>query len=840
MKRLSMCLGVVLGIFISHDAYASSIQAHNPETIFARACGSCHGAKGLGGVSWVKNNPADQRIAPQIAGLAAATIKVRVRSGADNAAMPGFGVQEITDAELDALATFIQSNPSGVPTPTQPSGKEIVLNILDADPWYTDGGKDNKADPFKDVRRVVLQPDQYLKVINTGRTWHTFTNATLGKDSGFIGYAGNYKKKKKDLDQKVKAGMGFYYADQTSGLTAGCNKYICKIHPYMTVEVCTAGNTPKGPNDVLGLTRAHKHPLGLPSVPGIGDEVWVSTQSQEEIGEKTTKVKNKSVKDFDGAYQVINTSNWNVTRIPNVGNNPHNAWPRHTPTRDIVISTNWHDNRLSLMDASTKTVVNEFRSGAANAHVMVTPGSENRDSWFVSHMGGVAMAEISAELLEAGLNPNISLLRGKAGPHGLWFCDDENHFIVADTFNNSTSIFDVDFGHMAATATGGTNPLATGIQNGLGTGGCTRGVATNAATADLSIYDIDPTFAIPHLDHNTTWSAVPTNGAYKNAAGNLSIRVTEPGADLVTPHPLAASPETIEQKRWAHLPIQSPVSPADATTHGRFVVTANKASFNVLITGLDSITGLPWGSFMVPAGLGAHGVTFGKKSRCDTNHDGVEDTDAHYPEVVCYYAYVTNTFEDYIGVYDMEKIDINDDKVNNNPSGVGMQNPGSALLAEQVYLEGGAVQAVITLDPGIATLCGSVLDCGTGPTGGTYVSNLPIGVLCPDCRSGVHVGDIPLILTTGAPLAGPAGDPAIADSLTNNGAKSKYAYLKEPVWVDTMTVGCVLAANNCDNTPFESGEVGNLNTEVTLDLELGTNTGAQGIVVRPASAPWTP
>ncbi|MBZ0158555.1 MAG: hypothetical protein K8G79_00140, partial [bacterium] len=65
-------------------------------------------------------------------------------------------------------------------------------------------------------------------------------------------------------------------------------------------------------------------------------------------------------------------------------------------------------------------------------------------------------------------------------------------------------------------------------------------------------------------------------------------------------------------------------------------------------------------------------------------------------------------------------------------------------------------------------------------------------------------------------------------------------YLKEPVWVDTMTVGCVLGANDCDNIASEGTEVGNLNTEVTLDLELGTNTGAQGIVVRPASAPWTP
>lgn len=836
MKRLLIYLVVAIGILIGQDAYASSVQTQDPATTFARACATCHGAKGLGGVSWVKNDPSDKREAPQIAGYTASNIKVQVRHGSENAAMPGFGIQEITDAELDALATFIQSNPSGVPTPTKPSGKEVSLYILDADPWFTDQGADKAADPFHDVRRVVLRPGQHLKVINTGRTWHTFTNAALGKDSGFIGYAGNYKKKKGDLDKGVGAGKGFYYADQTTGLASGCNKYICKIHPYMTVEVCTAGNTPKGPNDVGGLTRAHKHPLGLPPVPGIGDELWVSAQSQEEVGEKTTKIKDKSVNDFDGAYQVINTGTWNVTRIPNVGNNPHNAWPGRTPTRNVVIATNWHDNRLSLMDADTKTLISQFRSGATNAHVMVAPGPSNSDAWFVSHMGGSAMAEISAELLEKGKDPNIGISRGAPGPHGLWFCDDENHFIVADTFNNSASLYDIDFGNLATTATGGTNPLATGITNGVGAGGCTRGVAANAGTADLALYNITPASGVDfNLDRDTTWSEAPAAGLRKNAAGNLAARVIDPGTDMATPHPLLPATETIEQKRWAHLPIQSPVSPPDATTHGRFVVTANKASFNVLITGLDPITGLPWGSFTVPAGLGAHGVTFGKKSMCDTNHDGIEDTAAS-PSVICYYAYVTNTFEDYVGVYDLEKIDINNNRANDNPSSpaVGMQRPGSALLAERVYLEGGAVAAVAHLDPGIAALCGSVLDCGTGPTGGTYIANLPIGVLCPDCSSGVHVGDIPLTLTTGAPLAGPAGPGR------HTGAGSKYAYLKEPVWVDTMTVGCALGANNCDNTPFESGEVGNLNTEVTLDLELGTNTGAQGIVARPASAPWTP
>ncbi|MCZ7626691.1 MAG: hypothetical protein M5R38_13725 [Candidatus Methylomirabilis sp.] len=130
------------------------------------------------------------------------------------------------------------------------------------------------------------------------------------------------------------------------------------------------------------------------------------------MGEKTTKIKNKSVKDFDGAYQVIHTATWGITRIPDVGNNPRNAWPGHTPTRDIAISTNWHDNRLSLMDANAKTLISQFRSGATNAHVMVAPGADNRDDRFVSHMGA-ATAAVSAELLEAGHDPNIGLLRGR-------------------------------------------------------------------------------------------------------------------------------------------------------------------------------------------------------------------------------------------------------------------------------------------------------------------------------------------------------------------------------------------------------------------------------------------
>ena len=52
--------------------------------------------------------------------------------------------------------------------------------------------------------------------------------------------------------------------------------------------------------------------------------------------------------------------------------------------------------------------------------------------------------------------------------------------------------------------------------------------------------------------------------------------------------------------------------------------------------------------------------------------------------------------------------------------------------------------------------------------------------------------------------------------------------------MNTMTVGCALAANDCDNIAGEGAEASNLNQQVTLDVELGINAGAQGIVVRPA------
>ncbi|MGE0464479.1 MAG: c-type cytochrome, partial [Vicinamibacterales bacterium] len=233
--------------------------------------------------------------------------------------------------------------------------------------------------------------------------------------------------------------------------------------------------------------------------------------------------------------------------------------------------------------------------------------------------------------------------------------------------------------------------LASSVFSGYGPGGCARAYSNNAGTASISVYDIDPVAGT--IARNTR--VVPPH--LRDAAGNLKLRDT-----------------SLSPVRWVSMPIQTPVSPPDATAHGRYMVTANKGSFNVSITALE-VRGDPTAIYTFPAGLGAHGVTFGRKARCD---DGSS---------TCYYAYVTNTFEDYVSVYDLERV-----------STAGP--PGSAT--EQVSLAGYGAQALCKRQACV----------------------VPITTFCPDCRHGAHVGDVPLRLTT----------------------TSKYTLLKEHVWIDAL------------------------------------------------------
>lgn len=689
--RTCSILAVVLGVAgWASPARASETQSQPPEKIFAASCSTCHGARGEGGTSWVTGMKA-----PTIGPLAipADAARTIIRDGSHNnilpgynGAMPGFGRAEITDEELDRLLVFISSTcQHGCPAPARPAGSEVTLDILDADPWFSDKGGDDAADPYDDHRRVVLTANQYLTVTNTGRTWHTMTNAAAGKDSGFIGYSGN-----------LGAGTGYYYATQGADLEPGCHRYMCKLHPYMQFEACTAGHQP------MELTRASKVPLEVPAGAGSG-EIWVNVQSQEDGPQD----------EVDGAMQVIDSSTWSVTNyLGGVGNNPHNAWPgAGSDGGSYVLTANWHDNSVTLIDADAKTVLQTVPFGAAPAHVQVTPGAGSR--WFVTVMGGSAVQEVDLMKLKAGKDPIVGVpIRGEFSPHGIWFCDDGDHFLTANTLSNTLSLYTVSGRVQQAFAgTGGTTPLASSVFGGYGVGGCARGYSNNAGTPSVSVYDINP------LEGTVVRNTAVVPSHLRDDAGNLKLRDT-----------------SISPVRWVSMPIQTPVSPSDATAHGRYMVTANKASFNVSITALNA-KGDPTAIYTFPAGLGAHGVTFGRKARCD---DGTP---------VCYYAYVTNTFQDYISVYDLERV---------SSSG----EPGTAT--EQVSLEGYGAQA----------LCKQP------------ACRVPITTVCPDCRDGAHVGDVPLEITT----------------------TGKYTFLKEHVWIDPL------------HAPLD------------LALDLTINTGAQGIV----------
>ncbi len=712
---------IVAGLPLS-TAHALQAPPRTPAKIFAAACATCHGADGLGGPSWVDSGSWAPRVAralPSPQPLVEDAFRFTIRNGpymggGFNFRMPSFGHAVLSDVELDLLVTWLLyaapiggADPLlGVPPPPTPAGHQILVEILDEAPWYRDDASDVR-DASIDRRRVVLSAGDYIKVVNRGRTWHTVTNREFGKDTGFIGYANNIP------GQDV----GYYYLE-LADLQAGAWKYFCALHPYMQLEIVTPGFNP------TPLTHVSKVPLPLPKRKGVG-EIWVGLQTYANPGA------------LNGAVDVIDSSHWTNTHIDNVGNNPHNGWLGTARDgmgvlRNVAAYANWHDVTVTVLDADTKQVVGNAPMGAAGAHIMTAPGRLNPDGsnrWFLTLMGSNRVQEFDPFLALAWQSPTSPAIGQSSGttgtpafsPHGLWFLDDGEHFMTANTLSRSASLYSVSrrwadsdgrFGYGAQVAevdTGGVSPLAASIFN-TGSPGTTnyRGYTNNAGTDDISVYTIDATIGAESV------TRVPLPAPLGNAAGNLALT------------DMNAMP-----MRWAHMPIQCAISPPDATTHGRFMVVCNKASFNVNIVPLDA-TGMPTGIYTFPAGLGCHGITYGRKRFADT-------------ERVAYFAYVTNTFENYVSVYDLEKLDrlIRLDEVGMAPAAF---QPGAAN--EQVLVEGYAANLLLGQPSGF----------------------VPVTVFSPDARGLVHVGDVPL--TTPA-VAGPR------------------CYLQEHVWVDVPGYGMV-------------------------------------------------
>ncbi|MBV6504446.1 MAG: hypothetical protein AKCLJLPJ_02593 [Fimbriimonadales bacterium] len=728
-RATSLLAGGILALAISpallrNRADGSSAGASDslrpPAKIFAASCATCHGANGLGGhPSWTMPS----RIAPRIARgfgsrnysleenykFAVRNGKWRPGTGFTNA-MPAFGLNEISDAELDALLLWMiyaaplgESDPTnGVPPPDKPAGREIRLEIRDESPWFIDDGTDNR-DPFSDPRRVVLSPGEYIKVVNVGKTWHTVSNTVEGVDTGFIGNALNIP------GQDV----GYYYLE-IQDLLNGAFKYFCKLHPYMQVEIVTPGTDP------LPLTWASKTPIPPPASPGMG-EVWVGLQTYQNPSGQ------------DGAVNVIRASDWSRVLIPNVGNNPHNGWygraiDTNGTHREVALFASWHDVGVTVVDANAKTILGSFPIGAAPAHVITAPrrpdANTKADRFFVTLMGSNKVQEVRPLLdLRAGAPalPPISQSQGQKGrpgisPHGIWFADDGDHLFTANTLGNSISMYSASDTwsdrqgrqgtgcEVAQTPTGGRAPLAVSVMNTGNVNSRTWTVfSNNAITSDISIFFANA--------NNNTLTRVAAPEAFRNAMGNFELR-----------------DETADPVRWVRMPIQCIVTPPDATEHGRYLVICNKASFNVTILPLDE-NGQPTGIYNFPAGLGSHGVAFGKKYMKDSRK-------------VSYYAYVTNTFENYISVYDLGLLEEMRDleRVGSEPPAF---RPGGA--DESIVLEGYAALLLT----------------------GANRATVPLTLLSPDARGIVHVGDVPL--DTAGPL--------------------RRCFLKEHVWVDLPGVG---------------------------------------------------
>jgi cytochrome c5 len=497
---------LLLSSVLTSFTLACAQTSRDPSALFAASCATCHGDAGLGGSpSWVV--PA--RMAPRIArGFAMpnpmleARFRFTIRNGSYYGpgfmpAMPAFGPDVITDAELNLLVPWLIYAPpvggadpvNGVPPPPTPVGRGIVLEILDEAPWFRDDGTD-LADPFGDRRRVVLSPGDYIKVVNRGRTWHTVSNPGLGVDTGLIGFSGNLPAQS----------TGYSYLT-IAGLAPGAHKYWCSMHPYMQVEVVTPGTTP------TALTRVQRLAQPLPQVRGCG-EVWVGLQTWANPAGP------------HGAVEVIAASTWATTLIPGVGNNPHNGWigtARDTngQERKIVVFANWHDASVTILDARQKTVLGSVRVGAANAHVMTAPPPVQRgggDRWYVTVMGSNKVHELDPfpDLLAGTATlPALSQSDGISGhpaysPHGLWFLDSGAYFVTANTYPGSASLHALRrpwsdaSGHagigceVASASSGGASPLAASVFGPVA-GGQNRFVAytNNAGTDDISVYEID-------------------------------------------------------------------------------------------------------------------------------------------------------------------------------------------------------------------------------------------------------------------------------------------------------------------------------------------------------------
>lgn len=104
MSRMSVLARVLAGTAVMFSLQALADEPP-PEVLFARRCGVCHNAGGVGAQTLARRLGPERAVLAQRADLTVSFVTVVVRHGLLN--MPRLTRVEVTDEELAAIATWL-------------------------------------------------------------------------------------------------------------------------------------------------------------------------------------------------------------------------------------------------------------------------------------------------------------------------------------------------------------------------------------------------------------------------------------------------------------------------------------------------------------------------------------------------------------------------------------------------------------------------------------------------------------------------------------------------------------------------------------------------------------
>ena len=328
---------------------------------------------------------------------------------------------------------------------------------------------------------------------------------------------------------------------------------------------------------------------------GVG-QVWVDTQF-----EKTGKSK-------PGTATAVNATTWAVERKVGLNlNNPHNMWTNQD--QSLIYQTEWFDNYLTVFERTTGKSKGRIEVGSAPAHVMTRTDT---NEVHVSQNGGNNIVELTPGATSIIQYLPMHTDGENTHPHAHWMSADGKMMVTPNPDTEDSTLYEFR-GHSIAATTGvGHFPIATGMMPGP-INGVLKYYVANFLDSSISVINITP-----RVNDTPTAEKVTTIDLLGLEAGNynpFAIDLDGGAGTKVTVNGFVGA-----------LPIQTPVSP-----DGRFMITANTLTANILITDTVSNTVVA----TVACDAGCHGVAFGAKKGGG------------------YYAYVSSKFSNRMIVIDV-------------------------------------------------------------------------------------------------------------------------------------------------------------------------------------------